>query len=118
MKVYWKKLRLKVVDAVDRGTARQGVAHTREAPEKGHPGGALISQAEVRSRMVFILRLRTTESRLVKTALRWHLQLLSEVYVVRPLLWPLSEMKGIVHLPPTWMAGRCLRSGSASLKTS
>ena len=31
MKVYWKDLRLKLVDAVDRGMARQGVAHTREA---------------------------------------------------------------------------------------
>ena len=39
MKVYWKKLRLKVVDAVDRGTARQGVAHTREAPEEAIPEG-------------------------------------------------------------------------------
>jgi hypothetical protein len=31
MKVYSKDLRLKLVDAVDRGMARQGVAHTREA---------------------------------------------------------------------------------------
>jgi hypothetical protein len=44
--------------------------------------------------MVFILRLRTTESVLVKTALRWHLQLLSEVYMVRPLLWPLKDESG------------------------
>jgi hypothetical protein len=43
MKVYWKDLRLKVVDAVDRGMARQGVAHTREALEGAipHPGCAL-----------------------------------------------------------------------------
>ena len=31
MKVYSKDLRLKLVDAVDRGMACQGVAHTREA---------------------------------------------------------------------------------------
>jgi len=31
MKVYSKDLRLKLVDAVDRGIACQGVAHTREA---------------------------------------------------------------------------------------
>ena len=31
MKVYRKYLRLKVVDAIDRGMVRQGVAHAREA---------------------------------------------------------------------------------------
>jgi hypothetical protein len=31
MKVYWKDLRLELVDAVDRGMARQGVPYTREA---------------------------------------------------------------------------------------
>ena len=31
MKATWKDLRLKLVDAVDRGMARQEVAHTREA---------------------------------------------------------------------------------------
>jgi hypothetical protein len=45
MKVYWMDLRLKVVDAFDRGMARQGVAHTREALEEAipHPGWALSS---------------------------------------------------------------------------
>jgi hypothetical protein len=37
MKVYWKDLRLKVVDAIDRGMARQGVAHTREALGETNP---------------------------------------------------------------------------------
>ena len=37
MKVYWMDLRLKVVDAFDRGLARQGVAHTREALEEAIP---------------------------------------------------------------------------------
>jgi hypothetical protein len=31
MKAYWKDLRLKLADAIDRGMARQEVAHTREA---------------------------------------------------------------------------------------
>jgi len=45
MKVYWKDFRLKVVDAIDRGMARQGVAYTREALEEAipHPGCALSS---------------------------------------------------------------------------
>ncbi len=57
MKAYSKGLRLKVLAAVDRGMARQGVAYTREAHRGGHPhpGWALISQAEVRSGMVFTL---------------------------------------------------------------
>jgi hypothetical protein len=33
----WKDLRLKLVDAVDRGMARQEVAHTREALEEAIP---------------------------------------------------------------------------------
>jgi hypothetical protein len=33
MKAYWKDLRLKLVDAVDRRMTRQGVAPTREAPQ-------------------------------------------------------------------------------------
>jgi hypothetical protein len=37
MKVYWKDLRLEVVDAVDRGMARQEVAHNREALEEAIP---------------------------------------------------------------------------------
>ena len=37
MKVSWKDLRLKLVDAVDRGMARQEVAHTREALEEAIP---------------------------------------------------------------------------------
>jgi hypothetical protein len=70
MKVYSKDLKLKLVDAVDRGMACQGgSAHPRGA-RRGHPGCALISQAEVRSGMVFTLRLRTTGSILIKTALR------------------------------------------------
>ena len=55
MEAYAKGLRLKVLAAVDRGMARQGVAYTREAHRGGHPGWALISQAEVRSGMVFTL---------------------------------------------------------------
>ena len=57
MKASWKDLRRKLVDAVDRGMARQEVAHNREALEEAipHPGWALISQAEVRSGMVFTL---------------------------------------------------------------
>jgi len=45
MKAYSKDLRLKVVDAVDRGMARQGVAYTHEALEEVilHPGCALSS---------------------------------------------------------------------------
>jgi hypothetical protein len=45
MKASWKDLRLKLVDAVDRGMARQEVAHTREALEEAipHPGCALSS---------------------------------------------------------------------------
>ena len=45
MKAYWKDLRLKLVDAVDHGMARQGVAHTREALEEPipQPGWALSS---------------------------------------------------------------------------
>jgi hypothetical protein len=34
MKATWKDLRLKLVDAVDRGMDRQEVAHTREALEE------------------------------------------------------------------------------------
>ena len=37
MKPFWKDLRLKLVDAVDRGMARQEVAHTREALEEAIP---------------------------------------------------------------------------------
>ena len=37
MKASWKDLRLKLVDAVDRGMARQEVAHTREALEEAIP---------------------------------------------------------------------------------
>jgi len=37
MKAAWKDLRLKLVDAVDRGMARQEVAHTREALEEAIP---------------------------------------------------------------------------------
>ncbi len=72
MKAYSNDLRLKVLAAVDRRMARQGVAHTREALEEAipHPGCALIRQAEVRSGMVFALRLRTTGSILIKTAVR------------------------------------------------
>jgi hypothetical protein len=33
----WKDLRLKLVDAVDRGMARQELAHTREALEEAIP---------------------------------------------------------------------------------
>ncbi len=73
MKVYWKDLRLKVVDAVDRGMARQGAAHTRDALEEAIPHHrmcSLISQAGGRSGMVFALRLRATGSILIKTAVR------------------------------------------------
>jgi hypothetical protein len=37
MKASWKDLRLKLVDAVDRGMARQEVAHAREALEEAIP---------------------------------------------------------------------------------
>jgi hypothetical protein len=37
MKASWKDLRLKLVDAVDLGMARQEVAHTREALEEAIP---------------------------------------------------------------------------------
>jgi hypothetical protein len=37
MKASWKDLRLKLVDAVDRGMARQELAHTREALEEAIP---------------------------------------------------------------------------------
>jgi hypothetical protein len=37
MKASWKDLRLKLVDAVYRGMARQEVAHTREALEEAIP---------------------------------------------------------------------------------
>jgi hypothetical protein len=37
MKASWKDLRLKLVDAVDRGMARQEVVHTREALEEAIP---------------------------------------------------------------------------------
>jgi len=37
MKASWKDLRLKLVDAVDRGMARQEVAHTRDALEEAIP---------------------------------------------------------------------------------
>jgi hypothetical protein len=37
MKAYSNDLRLKVSDAVDRGMARQRVAHTREALEEAIP---------------------------------------------------------------------------------
>jgi hypothetical protein len=39
MKVYWKDHRLKLVDAVDRGMARQGVPYTREALGEAIPDG-------------------------------------------------------------------------------
>ena len=38
----WKDLRLKLVDAVDRGMARQEVAHTREALEEAIPDALLL----------------------------------------------------------------------------
>jgi hypothetical protein len=37
VKAHSKDLRLKVLDAVDRGMARQGVAHTREALDEAIP---------------------------------------------------------------------------------
>jgi hypothetical protein len=37
MKASWKDLRLKLVDAVDRGMARQEVAHTHEALDETIP---------------------------------------------------------------------------------
>jgi hypothetical protein len=57
MKAYSNDLRLKALAAVDRGMPRQEVAHNREALEEAipHPGWALISQAEVRSGLVFTL---------------------------------------------------------------
>jgi hypothetical protein len=39
MKAYWKDLRLKLVDAVDRRMARQRVAPTREVLGEAIPGG-------------------------------------------------------------------------------
>jgi hypothetical protein len=42
MKASWKDLRLKLVDAVDRGMARQEVAHTREALEEAIPDALLL----------------------------------------------------------------------------
>ena len=42
MKASWKDLRLKLVDAVDRGMARQEVAHTREALEEATPNALLL----------------------------------------------------------------------------
>jgi hypothetical protein len=49
MKVCWKDLRLKVVDAVDRGMARQGVAPTREALGETNPD-ALSHQSSWRTK--------------------------------------------------------------------
>src|SRR5215207_5484152 len=42
MKASWKDLRLKLVDAVDRGMARQEVAHIREALEEAIPDALLL----------------------------------------------------------------------------
>jgi hypothetical protein len=42
MKASWKDLRLKLVDAVDRGMARQEVAHTREGLEEAFPDALLL----------------------------------------------------------------------------
>ena len=39
MKVYWKDLGLKLVDAVDHGMARQGVTYSREALGEAIPDG-------------------------------------------------------------------------------
>ncbi|HET7272382.1 MAG TPA: aquaporin, partial [Rubrobacter sp.] len=55
---------LKVLDAVDRGMARKGVAHTREALDEAIPDAL----SSVRSGMVFALRLRVTGSILMNTA--------------------------------------------------
>src|ERR671910_2443214 len=67
MKVYSKDLRLKLETLLIAGWLAMGSVHPLGA-RRDHPGWALISQAEVRSGMVFTLRLRTTGSILIKTA--------------------------------------------------
>src|ERR671910_3868139 len=69
MKVYSKDLRLKLETLLIAGWLAMGSVHPLGA-RRDHPGWALISQAEVRSGMVFTLRLRTTGSILIKTAVR------------------------------------------------
>src|ERR671910_2802005 len=69
MKVYSKDLRLKLETLLIAGWLAMGSVHPLGA-RRDHPGWALISQAEVRSGMVFTLRLRTTGSILIKTDVR------------------------------------------------
>src|SRR5215211_1524863 len=70
MKASWKDLRLKLVDAVDRGMARQEVAHNREALEEAIPDALLLVKLKYVAGWFFTLRLRTTGSILIKTAVR------------------------------------------------
>jgi hypothetical protein len=89
VKAYSKDPRLRGVDAVDRGMVCKGmvrreVAHTREALEEAILDALSSVKLEYVGDGFRTGPLRTTGSMLMKAALSWLLQLLSEVYMVRP----------------------------------